>query len=68
MYAIRSYYVGNIDDDGYLRRDISAIVDDLAFALSIEVDEEKLYEILRVIQGFDPAGVGAETLQECLLV
>ncbi len=65
---LAEYIIGNIDDDGYLRRDISAIVDDLAFALSIEVDEEKLYEILRVIQGFDPAGVGAETLQECLLL
>jgi RNA polymerase sigma-54 factor len=62
------YILGNIDDDGYLRRRLDNIVDDVAFALNIETDEPELIGILRIIQEFDPAGVGARNLQECLML
>lgn len=62
------YIIGNIDEDGYLRRDIPMIVDDLMFRMNIDITEEKLEEILSIIQNLDPAGVGARTLQECLLL
>jgi RNA polymerase sigma-54 factor len=65
---LAEYIVGNIDDDGYLRRDLSAISDDLAFNLNMEVAEDELFKILKVIQEFDPPGVGARDLQECLLI
>ncbi|HKI88599.1 MAG TPA: RNA polymerase factor sigma-54 [Draconibacterium sp.] len=65
---LAEYVIGNIDDDGYLRRDLMSISDDLAFNMNIEVSEEKLYEILKVIQDFDPPGVGARNLRECLLL
>ncbi len=63
---LAEYIVGNIDPDGYLRRDIEAIVDDLAFSQNISATEEQLLEILYTIQDFDPAGSGARDLQECL--
>jgi len=62
------YLLGNIDDDGYLRRRLENIVDDIAFALNIETDEVELINILHIIQEFDPPGVGARSLQECLLL
>lgn len=65
---IAEYLVGNIDDDGYIRRELSAIVDDLAFTQNIFVEEEKLESILKIIQELDPAGVGARDLRECLLI
>ncbi|MFW6289763.1 MAG: RNA polymerase factor sigma-54 [Mariniphaga sp.] len=65
---LAEYIIGNIDDDGYLRRDLLSISDDLAFNLNMEVSEEKLKEILHVVQQFDPAGVGARDLRECLLL
>ena len=65
---ICEYIIGNIDDDGYLRRDVENIVDDLAFGAGIEVDDEKIESLLRVVQRFDPAGVGARDLRECLLL
>ena len=65
---LAEYVIGNIDDDGYLRRDLSAISDDLAFNLNMEVSEDELYKILKVIQEFDPPGVGARDLRECLLL
>lgn len=67
-YKICEYIIGNIDDDGYLRRDVENIVDDLAFGAGLEVDEEKIEALLRVVQRFDPAGVGARDLRECLLL
>jgi len=60
--------IGNIDEDGYLRRELFAIVDDLAFSQNITTTEEKVEELLAVIQGFEPYGVGARNLQECLLI
>ncbi len=62
------YILGNMDDDGYLRRKLEAIVDDLAFTENITTSEEELYEILEKVQDFDPPGVGARDLQECLLL
>jgi RNA polymerase sigma-54 factor len=67
-HSLAEYLIGNIDEDGYLRRDLPSIVDDLAFAVNITVTEEELLEILRIIQDFDPTGVGARDLRECLLL
>ncbi len=67
-YELGKYIIGNIDEDGYLRRDIPMIADDLMFRLNIEVSDEKLEDILQVVQLLDPAGVGARSLQECLLI
>ena len=66
--ALGQYILGNIDDDGYLRRELENIVDDLAFSMNIMTTDKELGEILHVIQDFDPAGVGARNLQECLLL
>lgn len=66
---IAEYIIGNIDNDGYLRREIKSIVDDLAFSQGIYTTEEKVKEILEnYVQKLDPAGVGARSLQECLLL
>jgi RNA polymerase sigma-54 factor len=65
---LAAYLIGNIDDDGYLRRKLEAIVDDLAFTQNIQTTEEELHEVLKIIQDFDPIGVGARDLQECLLL
>lgn len=66
--SIAENIIGNIDDDGYLRRDIEAIVDDLAFSANVETTEEDVEDVLFVIQDFEPAGVGARDLRECLLL
>ncbi len=58
--------IGSIDSDGYIRRDLEAIVNDLAFSQGVSTDEEELESILFKIQNFDPAGIGARNLQECL--
>ncbi|MCT4672939.1 MAG: RNA polymerase factor sigma-54 [Prolixibacteraceae bacterium] len=60
--------VGNIDEDGYLRRDLESIMDDLLFMQNIHTDEDELQEILTKIQTLDPAGVAASDLRECLLL
>jgi len=67
-YQIALNLIGNLDDDGYLRRELSSIVDDIAFSQNITTTEEELNELLKVIQDFDPAGIGARDLQECLLI
>jgi len=68
QHSIAETILGNIDDDGYLRRDLYAMVDDLAFTQNIHSTEEELEELLKVIHEFEPAGVGARDLQECLLL
>ena len=68
QYAVASFLVGSLDDDGYLRRSIDSVVDDLSFRAGIETTEEEVLEMLKVIQEFDPAGVGARDLRECLLL
>jgi RNA polymerase sigma-54 factor len=65
---IASHIIGNIDDAGYLQRDIHSLIDDLAFSLNIRTNFKEILGLLRVIQEFDPAGVGARDLQECLLL
>ncbi len=67
-YKIGTYIIGNIDDSGYLSRPIAGIMDDLLFTQNLDVTEEEVMEVLHVIQEFDPAGVGATNLQECLLI
>lgn len=62
------YIVGSIDEDGYLRRDLESIVDDLAFTMGIETTVEELERILGVIHTLEPAGAGARNLRECLLL
>ncbi|MFA7081451.1 MAG: RNA polymerase factor sigma-54 [Bacteroidales bacterium] len=60
--------IGNIDDAGYLSRSIPSIVDDFLFRQNLEVDTKEIEEVLSIIQRFDPVGVGARDLQECLLI
>lgn len=60
--------IGNFDDSGYLRRELRSIVNDMAFTQNLMVTEEQLLEVLEVIQDFDPPGVGARDLRECLLI
>ena len=68
QYAVASFLIGSLDDDGYLRRSIDSIVDDLSFRANVETDEEEVLEMLKVIQEFEPSGVGARDLRECLLL
>lgn len=65
---IAKQLIGSIDDDGYLRREPIAIVDDLAFSQNVMSDESEIREILKVVQTFEPAGIGAKDLQECLVI
>lgn len=65
---IATYLIGNLDDAGYLEREIEAIVDDMAFSQNIHVSEESLEEVLKKIQDLEPAGIGARNLQECLIL
>ena len=68
QYLIAIQVIGTLDGDGYLRRSAAAIADDLLFAQNIEVSTEQVEEVIAVIQDFDPAGVAARDLQECLLI
>jgi RNA polymerase sigma-54 factor len=65
---IAEQIVGSIDDDGYLRRETTSIVDDLAFRQTIDTSEQEIDDLIRQIQKFDPPGVAARDLQECLLI
>lgn len=65
---IAEHLIGSLDDSGYLRRDLTAIEDDLAFSRNIMTNQEEIEKVLRVVQDLDPAGVGARDLQECLLI
>ncbi len=66
--TIAQFIIGSLDDDGYLRRDLESLSDDIAFRLGIETSEDEVERILLVIQEFEPVGVGARDLQECLLL
>lgn len=68
QYNIAAFIIGSLDDDGYLRRDIDSLVDDLAFRMNINTDEDEVLQMLKVIQEFDPPGIGARDLRECLLI
>ena len=67
-FIIADTIVGNLDESGYLNREIEAIVDDLAFSSNVIVTEEDVSKILEMIQELDPAGIGARDLRECLLL
>ncbi len=67
-YKIAEQIIGSLDDDGYLRRALQSIADDLAFKQGMWVEEKTIETILGKIQGFDPAGIAARNLQECLLL
>ncbi len=66
--TIAAYIVGSIDDDGYLRRDMQSLSDDLAFTRGIDVPAEEIERVLSVVHELEPAGIGARSLQECLLL
>jgi RNA polymerase sigma-54 factor len=66
--AIALQVIGSIDDDGYLRREPRAMVDDLLFSQNIQTNEKEILQVLARIQQFDPPGIGARDLQECLLL
>lgn len=69
QYKIVAQIIGSIDDDGYLRRDLEAIADDLAFSQNITAEADEIERLLEnVVHGFEPPGVGARDLQECLLI
>lgn len=68
QHDIAAFIIGSLDDDGYLRRDIDSLVDDLAFRMNIETTPEEVEKMLHIIQEFDPPGIGARDLRECLLI
>ena len=68
QYLVAAFLIGSLDDDGYLRRSLDSVVDDLSFRANIETDEEEVLQMLKVIQEFEPLGVGARDLRECLLL
>ena len=63
-----SYIIGNLDDNGYINRKVSDIVDDLIFTQNIEATEDEVAEVLAIVQELDPPGIAARDLQECLLI
>ncbi|GAB3194391.1 RNA polymerase sigma-54 factor [Pontibacter aydingkolensis] len=68
QYSIGMQLIGSIDHDGYIRRELSSIANDLAFSQNIETTEEEIEQVLHLIQTFDPAGIAARDLPECLLL
>lgn len=67
-YLLAQHLIGSLDDDGYLRRDLDSVVDDLAFTQNIQTNEKELEDVLHVIQTLDPPGIAARNLQECLML
>ena len=65
---VATFIIGSLDEDGYLRRDIESLVDDIAFRAGITTDSKEVLKMLAIIQDFEPTGVGARSLQECLLL
>lgn len=68
QHAVAAFIIGSLDDDGYLRRPVDSLIDDMAFRANLETTEEEVLAMLKVVQEFEPAGVGARDLQECLLL
>ncbi|WP_192822276.1 RNA polymerase factor sigma-54 [Rufibacter sp. LB8] len=68
QHAIGVQLIGSIDEEGYIRRDMQAISNDLAFSQNIDASVEEIEDVLRRIQAFDPPGIAARDLQECLLL
>lgn len=67
-HQIAEFLVGSVDESGYIRRPLEDIVDDLAFTQNIYTDAEAVEQLLKIVQNLDPAGVGARSLKECLLI
>jgi len=67
-HAVAAYIIDSLDDDGYLRRSLYSLVDEMAFRANIDTTEEEAEKMLKLIQEFEPVGVGARTLQECLSI
>lgn len=67
-YSIGKQIIGSLDDDGYLRRPILSLIDDLAFSQNVFVEEEEVLDVLKLVQSLDPPGIAARDLQECLLI
>lgn len=68
MREVVKTVIGNLDESGYLRREVENMMDDLAFSQNLMVTEEEIFEALAVVQDLEPAGVGARDLKECLLL
>lgn len=68
QYSIGMQLIGSIDNDGYIRRELSSIANDLAFSQNIDTTQEEIEQVLHLIQTFDPAGIAARDLPECLLL
>ena len=68
QFLIADILIGNLDESGYLNRNLDALVDDLAFSLNIETTEAEIEVVLLLLQSLDPAGIGARNLRECLLI
>ena len=66
QHAIMEYLIGSLDDDGLLRKDLDTISDELAIYHNVDASEKEIADVLRILQTFDPAGIGARSLQECL--
>ncbi len=66
--SVATFIIGSLDDGGYLRRDLESLVDDMAFRSGIETDVPEIERLLKVIQQFEPSGVGARDLRECLMI
>ena len=65
---VMEYLIGSLDNDGLLRKDLDSICDELAIYQNIDISEKEIEHVLHILQSFDPAGVGARSLQECLLL
>ena len=68
QYAVAAFIIGSLDDDGYLRRSIDSVVDDMSFRANLETNEDEVLQMLKVVQEFEPIGVGARDLRECILL
>lgn len=68
QHTIGMQLIGSIENDGYIRRDLDSIVNDLAFAQNLEIERPQVEEVLKMIQQFDPPGIAARNLQECLIL
>ena len=67
-WSIAEFLVGSVDESGYIRRPVSDIMDDLAFTQNVYVDEPTIERVLKIVQELDPPGVGARSLDECLII
>lgn len=65
---IAYYIIGTLDDDGYLRREVESIADDISFSQSMEVSDSEIEQVIAIVQQLDPSGICARTLAECLLI